>query len=189
MGEQVECWRKGRLLQHALGHANRELRGGLREAEAWTQHEFEPLDLDLLHSCQSVIRMVAGVALVKIKLFDRLPWMLSRWGEGYIRARALEQYESVPPDQHEPVTLLFLEEGSHLRDIVDNLSESEALNNPIFKSAIDELRIIPLDDSTCESPHARAGRVGSASRRSQWPWIASTVRLNQNFAFCDHPDL
>ena len=181
-GEQVECWRKGRRLQAAWGHASRQLNAGLLEAESWGPSEFHPLDIEFMSECQGVVRLVVGVAFEKLRFLDRLPYLLARWGEGNIRERALEQFASVPVDRHEPITLEFLEIGSKLRDLIDRETEAGALQHREFQIALAEIRNIPFDDSHCESPHARATRVGSASRRSAWPWIASSVRLKQNIA-------
>ena len=179
-GMAVECWRKGRLLQWAWPHAVRELRLGLREAESWGPDEYAPLPLQFVDTAQGAARLAHGLALEKLKHLDRLPYLLARWGEGGVKEQALAQFSSVQPQAHEPLTLEFLAEGSRLRATIDRCSESEALQDMEFSTAIARIRCIPLDDSRCEAPHARAGRVGGRSRRAKWPWIASDVRLEQN---------
>ena len=188
LGEPVDCWRKGRLLQYAWGHACKELAWGLRESGRWAQERFHPLGLDFLSQIQSIVRMVHGVAFEKLKHLNRLPYLLARWGEGHIKTLALEQFSSVGPEMHDAVTLEFFQEGSVLRSILDSCTEAEALDNPRFLASINELRNVCLDDSRCESPHARATRVGTGSRRSKWPWIASTVRMRQNIDLVQNPD-
>jgi hypothetical protein len=39
---------------------------------------------------------------------------------------------------------------------------------------------IPMDDTVGEGPHAIANAISVRARRSGWPWIASTMRLDQN---------
>ena len=87
---------KGRLLEFAWTHADRELRHGTKEAESWGPYEFEPLGLDFLSEVQSVARMTRSVALEKLKILTKLPYLLARWGQG-IKDQAIEQWESVPP--------------------------------------------------------------------------------------------
>ena len=142
-GEQIVCWREGRILQYAWPHALRELRSGVREAESWTEAEFSPLGLDFISEGQSMAQMASGVALVKLKHLDRLPYLLARWGEGNVKDRALEQFASVSIDMHEPLTTEFLEEGTLLRSIMDSCSELQCLENPHFARALSELRNIP----------------------------------------------
>ena len=105
--------------------------------------------------------------------------MLARWGDG-IKDAALRQFASVSPDKHDALTLEVMAEGSRLRHVIDSCSEMGALADVEFARSIAQLRSIPFDDSKCEGPHARAGQVGSSSRRAKWPWIASSVRLDQH---------
>ena len=191
-GEEVVCWRKGRLLQFAWPHACREFSSGLQEAESWQEDEFLPLGIEFVDQCQAAVRLVCGLGRSKLAHLDKVPYLLARWGEGGIKEQALEQFASAAHTEHEALTLLFLREGSDLRCIIDRCSEMDALADPTFKAAIDRVRCIPLDDSKCERPHARAAWVGHASRASKWPWVAASVRLDQNimdFENCRCPSL
>ena len=53
---------------------------------------------------------------------------------------------------------------------------------PKLQAEVDSLSAIPMDDAVAEGPHTKAHRIMSHSRRSLWPWVAASMRLEQSLA-------
>ena len=184
-GDNLVCDRKGRLLKVAYPHAVRELDAGLADAQTWEVTEFAPLQFNFTSQVLAAVRMTHAVAFKKLQYLDRVPYVLARWGEGGIKEKALSQFDSVAEEKHELITQHLLGRGTRTRALIERESETEALNDPEVMAVVVKLRSVCFDDSKCESPHARASREGQVSRRSRWPWIASSVRLDENISFVD----
>lgn len=106
--------------------------------------------------------------------------VFSRLDEPGVREIVLNQYNSAPPEQHNPVSNDFLAEGSELRAMVLAMNPDGTNMHPRLKEECDSIALIPLNGTPAEEPHARATRIGQSTRASRWPWVASTMRLTQN---------
>lgn len=51
-----------------------------------------------------------------------------------------------------------------------------------LKGEVASLGAIPMDDTAAESPHAAAHRLMRHGPASRWPWVAASMRLEQNLA-------
>jgi hypothetical protein len=115
---------------------------------------------------------------------ERVPCnVLCRLDEPGVKDLALAQWRSAPAHSHHEVSREFFGEGSALLPLVEAIDE-EGNMHATLAAECDSIADIPFDGTAAEEPHARACRVGEASRASSWPWIASTMRLTQNLADC-----
>jgi hypothetical protein len=83
---------------------------------------------------------------------------------------------------HHPASIEVLSDTSFLKPLVLQISpEGGALPGPLQR-VVDSIRDIPFDGSISEGPHAVAHRIGLSTRAARWPWIASSMRLEQNLS-------
>lgn len=173
------CQRKGRRLKTAYTFAVRRLDAGLREARSWTQHSWggSPQEAADLQGC---VRLSVHLARQKIGFLAEVPYLLVRLDQPGVKADCLAQWRARRPDQHHRVTREFLEEGTALRAAVDALQPDGGNCPELLLASIRGLEGVPMDDSIAEGPHASAKRVFEHSRACGFPWMASTMRLEQN---------
>ena len=115
----------------------------------------------------------------KVSVLGCIPYLFARLDEAGVRGEAFRQFDSAQPSAHHPVSLEFLGADSKLRPIIYNLPSGQCELPDVLKDAVASLRDIPLDGSVAEGPHASANRVGQATRAAKWPWLASTMGLDQ----------
>ena len=70
--------------------------------------------------------------------------------------------------------------GSVLQPMVGRVHADGHIPDPELRREVDSIQAIPFDDTVAEAPHARANHLQRSARGSTWPWLASTMRLDQN---------
>lgn len=103
-----------------------------------------------------------------------------------MKARCIEQFDSIEPTGHHRVTTWFLDptHPDSLRADVDQMGRGEAGMSSRLQAAVQALVRVPMDDCVCEGPHAQAKRVKMPASAAKWAWVASTMRLKQNLTAC-----
>lgn len=177
-GMAVECSWKGRRLHQAHAQATSELRRGLDEANSWTAATWG-LGYEAWLELQGCVRAAFHLGSRKVAYLDKVPYLLARLGEPGVRGRCLEQWSACPPEAHHRVTREFLDPRGALRRWVDGMA-ADGTMHPNLLREVQSLRAIPMDDTVAESPHAKAHRLMRKSPASTWPWVASSMRLEQN---------
>jgi hypothetical protein len=182
----ASCDQKGRRLHQAFEYASVALKRGLDQANAWTPARWND-NVEMWRCVQASTRDAYVLAMEKIGHLDAIPYLLARIGQPGIAARCVAQFEARDVAAHHRVSVEFLGVGSPLRyDVEQVLHDGSGMSAALLRE-VDSLRGIPLDDSVAEGPHAVAKRIGLHARRALWPWVASSMRLEQNLA--DHDDL
>ena len=144
---------QGRVLPWAYHFAHMQLQKMLARANCFTTGTFGG-DATFVRLIQGAIRNFATRGEIKIKVFDQLPHLLCRLGfEAGIRERATEQYALLPRDQHDPISVHFMEPGSEMNDAIVAMP---AFNQPpdIVLHAVLRLRSASLSDHQNEIPHS-----------------------------------
>lgn len=179
-GIPVECREKGRRLPTAYTHAKNVLDGALREANLWTASDWGNNELWI--SFQGCIRGAHALGMQKILFLDRVPYLLARLREPGIKRRCLEQWGATAPENHHRVTREFLDAAhpSGLWSHVADINEDASNISPMLGHEIESLARIPLDDAVGESPHARGKDISMRARGSDFPWVAASMRIDQN---------
>ena len=67
-----------------------------------------------------------------------------------------------------------------LRADVDRLNPDGTGATDLVKAEVAAVARVPFDDSIAESPHAAGNRISRHAQRAGFPWIASSMRLQQN---------
>lgn len=176
-GAEVECGFKGRRLPRAQGHLMAELDGLLQESAAWSEERWGLGHQGLLE-LQGVIRATHLRGRRKFAWMGRLPYLLCRLDQPGVRDQCLQQWEATEEQHHHRVSIAFLKEGSAMRRDIDDMPANGMSES--LQAAVQGLGAVPLDDSVSEGPHAKAHRIARHSHRASWPWLASTMRIDQN---------
>ena len=175
----ITCSEKGRLITRAHQYSETCFSDGLRLADNWSPADFLDCSHDFLQAVKGVVRLVVGVGRKKLLFLDRAPFLIARLDEDGVVARILNEYDASSPDQRDDVSSQFLAEGSAMRQYIVDF-QSSGVMAPELSREIQALRDIPFCDIVCEAPHAHAKRITGAARSSNWPWLASSVRIDQN---------
>lgn len=176
-GQAVTCGWKGRRLAEAQPHLSGELNRMLAEAETWNEARWG-LGLPALLELQGVVRATHHLVHRKFEWLRKVPYLLARVGQEGVVEECLRQWDAIPPERHHRVTRSFLAPGSVLRAAMDRALVEGV--SPRLQAAVDSLRAMPFDDGVNEGPHAQAQRFAAHARRACWPWIAASMRLQQN---------
>ena len=124
----------------------------VRDANDGFLHEMCVGYVDFFNVCQGMIRGVVGRAKLKIAFLDRIPYLLPKLGvfEG-IRERSILQFNSVPLENHDPISIEILAPDGEYRDIVDAMPRHDQMDPKL------EFRIVPfrhctMNDKVAEGP-------------------------------------
>ena len=182
-GEAVGCPNAGRRLRSAYQKACQVVTAALREANAWVAADWGGLPL-LVASLQGCVRGMCALSLRKIAYLDRIPYLLARLCEPGIRQRCEAQWAAVPPEGHHRVSHEFLNPAhdSGLQPLVAAINPDGANVDPRLRDEIRSVERIPLDDAIAEGPHAAGKAEWQRITRANFPWVASTMRTQQNLA-------
>ena len=167
------------MLPWAYHFAHMQLQKMLARANCFTTGTFGG-DATFVRLIQGAIRNFATRGEIKIKVFDQLPHLLRRLGfEAGIRERATEQYALLPRDQHDPISVHFMEPGSEMNDAIVAMP---AFNQPpdIVLHGVLMLRSASLSDHQNEIPHSLFKKVQSHSPVCTFAFQSATVRAKQN---------
>lgn len=180
-----DCPRKGRRIVEAHTHAVQILDAGLADANDWLVARFGG-DVDLWREGQGVVRFTVALAKEKIGHLDKVPYLLARLSEPGIRDRCLEQFQRAAPSEHHRVTRWFVDpdHAQSLRQDIENMSADGSNMSPALEMAVESLKWVPMDDCICEGPHARAKRIKMPASAAKWPWVATSLRLQQDIEDC-----
>jgi hypothetical protein len=176
-GESIACDWKGRRLVRAHAFVVAELTRVLEASTKWSAETWM-LSHAALIELQGCIRATCHLARRVFAWLDRLPYLLARLGEPGVARRCVEQWESCRADEHHRVSRKYM--AGALRADIDAVRPDGSGISARLDVALMGFRGIPFDDSVAEGPHARSMRIARHSRRSCWPWIASSLRLGQN---------
>lgn len=172
--------KKGRRLPEAYRYAVGELNRGLAEANAWTPESRCAGGAHTWLASQACVRATFELGMRKIHFLDKVPYLLARLSEPGVPQRCIDQWNSCDEDKHHRVTVEFLSPTGSLRRHIDKYNTTSGDMSDELRREVDSLAAIPLDDSAAESPHAVAHRLMGHSRAATWPWVAATMRLDQN---------
>lgn len=178
-GASVECPWKGRRIKEAYGFATVELEKGLKYANTWGPETWKCNDENWVEMV-GCVRASFHLALRKVAFLDKVPYLLARLGEPGVRDRCLSQWAACPADEHHRVTREFLHPEGGLRCDVEAMSADGSGMSARLATEVESLAAIPMDDSVAEAPHSAAARLMRHGRASKWPWIAASMRLQQN---------
>lgn len=184
-GTSVHCMAKGRRIKTAYAHVRQVLSELCSQADGWTPAFFEG-DAALWQEAQGAVRGLRELGMRKFEFFNRCPYLLARLDEEGIKEQALAEWASRPPEQHHRVTREFLDPGhnSGLRRLVDTeIAPNGEISSEKLAAEVRSLQELPMDDAVCESPHAAASRLKKSSRRADFAWIASSMRLQHNLDY------
>ena len=175
-----ECDHKGRLITVAFDKCTRVFDAMIQYGNSLTVQQFGG-DIQKLARAQGMINMVVGTGRRKTQFLDEIPYLLARLGEEGVKQRVLQQWNQVPPAGHHDIACFeFLGATSQLRPLIDALPDGACVLPPLLHEAVMSLRYIPFNDKIAEGPHAIAQKIGIRSRAMKWPWLAGTMRLDQN---------
>ena len=123
------------------------------------------------------------LARAKIRFLDIVPYLFARLDEEGVRDRCVDQWLAAPAAAHHRVSREIMDPShdSGLRALVDDVALDGSNINPRLQAVIASIQRIPMDDSVAEGPHARAKAIWERARGSGFPWIAATMRQDQNF--------
>ena len=184
----VQCNQKGRRLKQAWPYATESLRRLLDESNQWSLAEFDG-DVMLWRTAQGCMRKAFVYARSKIQFLDTLPYNLVRVDTPGVRDQCVAQWGLAPPNVHHNVTRTWMDPAQSLRAHVDNIAPDGSNVSRELRKALVALENIPLDDSIAEEPHARAARLGLHARGAKFPWIAASMRTQQNVKDVEsHPE-
>jgi hypothetical protein len=182
-GAQVSCPRKGRRLREAFAHVFGELDRILQVSNTWGEAHWG-LGHQALMQMQGCVRGTVHLARRKFAWLGRLPYLLCRLDMPGVARESLKQWHSCAAADHHRVTRAFMSEDGHLRGFINDIRADGTGIDGKLQSAMDSLAAVPFDDSIAEGPHARMQRIARHSRRACWPWLASTMRLQQGLDDC-----
>ena len=175
---KTNCRWAGRRLPQAWAHASAELKEGFDFAASLRGGEFGGVPL---HEVQGVARDAYSEGLAVVDCFNKIPLLAANLNEPGIRDECLRQWDAARPEDHDDVSRqLFGEHPRSFREMVLRIDDDGTVHDEALERETHSLRMIPLDDAVNEGPHAKAKRVGNHSRRARCPWIAASMRLQQN---------
>ena len=139
-------------------------------------------DVAFLHEAETCVRSTVARGREKLRFLTKLPYILTQvdFSPGHAQ-RALDQYAEAPAQSHHRATEELLAIGSPLREAIVRVAEGGELSHLVFES-IQWLKLVPLDDSVGESPHACARHTELHTRGAKFGWLSSTHRLQQHLA-------
>ena len=126
------------------------------------------------------MRACANLGKRKVAHLDRVPYLLARLDQPGIRDRCLEQWQEVSAAEHDLVTREFLDPSMRLRSFVDDIGDDGTIPSVILRYEVKSIQNVKMDDTVNEAPHAVAEHVARRNVQSNWAWIASSARLEQN---------
>ena len=94
----------------------------------------------------------------------------------------LQQWQSAPPEQHDRVTR-FVMEGPMRADF-DKVTDWGTGISKRLQDEIDNINMIPIDDSVGERPHAKATAIFKASFGCSFVWCSASMRVAPNLDHC-----
>ncbi|CAK0908732.1 unnamed protein product, partial [Prorocentrum cordatum] len=178
-GEKFSCERTGCVLGLAFDYSMAALRAGVAEANSWSADRFGPYP-HLARDGQGMARATLALGALKVKFLDDLPYLIGRLGQPGIKDKCLILYNRHPPEHHDSTTLAVLQPGTALRAAVDAMGSDGSNMSPSLQREVDSIMFAPLDDTIAEGPHALSRHQYLRARRATFPWIASSMRLDDN---------
>jgi hypothetical protein len=151
----------------------------LQQANSWTVDTWG-LGNAFWIQAQGVVRQVHLMASEKFQWLDEVPYLLGRLNEPGVARRCLQQFERFEAEAHHRVSLAVLGHNSPFRRAVEAILPDGSNISPALEMERRKIAEIPLDDSICEGPHARAAHVKQGSHGCTWEWLAASLRLRQN---------
>jgi hypothetical protein len=179
-GLTVTCDRKGKRMSTAYTYAVGRLRCILNAATSWTAAHFNG-DYGMTAQAHSCIRFAFALGLEKLEYLNTLPWLFARLDQPGVTDKCIEQWGAVPPNKHHARTVLVMSPDGDVRADFDMINNDGTGITFKVRQAVRPVRDQPMDDTIGEGPHAIARRHFLHARRAQWPYIAATCRMTQDF--------
>ena len=102
-----------------------------------------------------------------ITIYEMLHALIGRLHQPGVRARAIEQYDSVAPGHHDDLTNHVFAVNSELRTSIDTMGDDGSGMSGDLEVVVKAIADIPLDDSIAESPHDIVKNTAPLSRIGQ----------------------
>ena len=173
------CKNRGRQLPFADARVERALAHWQEQSDGWTSASFEGMPFEELNKLRAAVRVLIAFAKDKFGFLKVVPYLLARADDLEVLRECRDQWRSAPPEHHHPVTRAFFEEGSPIAGTIDACLTYGVHDYGVL-DMVDGYAGVMFDDSLCESPHARANRAWANTRATRFPWLAATVRVEQN---------
>ncbi|CAK0884071.1 unnamed protein product, partial [Prorocentrum cordatum] len=152
----------------------------IAEIREWPPSQFGD-NMEFQSMCLGTVEFSRELGLRKPSFLDETPRLLARLGEpGAIDNVMIHQCRAVPKEKHHPVTLQFLGDDSPLKALVLQLPSAGGELPERLRRAAQALIDVPFDDHIVEGPRAKAKRVPGNSRLAEFPFVASSLRLDYN---------
>lgn len=178
-GDEEECHRVGRVLPAAMKKVEAAMHRWTAASAEWVPATFLGIPFEEVDRFKGTVAVLKHFTLEKFEFLNSVPYLLVRLGEEGVVGRCFAQWDAAAPDAHHPVTRDFFTPGGWLRRDMERLRDT-GHTTPELQREVDGLCDVPLDDSTCESPHAKARRFWLGTRAAKFPWVAASMRLRQN---------
>ena len=178
-GETYDCENKGRILPLAWQFVTSSIAKFLAASRGWSRETFGGSEV-FFQSLLGCCRAVHARTMLKFHFLDEIPVMLVRLGcEENIGPRAIQQFDAVPEERHNKVSIEVLSRAAPTRQQILDMPNAWTLT-PQLSLIRQRIAMQNVLDKHAEGPHALFKNVSQASRRSEFPWCAATVRLEQN---------
>jgi hypothetical protein len=184
-GVDVVCEHKGKRMNRAFTYGMECLHEMLRGIESWTPSEFHG-DITMTFEVHACIRYAFALGVEKLAYLDTVPWLFSRLDQPGIKDKCIAQWESAPRAHHHCNTISIMDPTGVIRSDLDLIDHTGGGVSQAVERAIRAIKGLPMDDSIGEGPHAHAHRAFLHGRRSQWPFLAGSCRIVQNFHDIDN---
>jgi hypothetical protein len=171
---------QGLLIPYAFAFGRERLDDLLSQAREWNYASFT-LGEPFLQEVLAMVRSVFHRGGLKIQYLDEIPMLISRIGlEKGAGRRCVAQYDSAPAHLHDKTSVEFLDPASPRRAEILSYEDDDVEMAVLLDTGIRRIRRNSLLDKICEGPHSTFKRVQLHARGSNFPWQASSMRLDQN---------
>lgn len=177
--ERDSCQWKGRRLGEAWQYGMKAMDLALAEIQSWSAADLND-NAELLRQAQACMRGAWLLARDKLAFLDTLPFLLGRLEQAGVRDRVLAQFDECAVNDHDPISVRFLEPGCSFRRDIEAMNPDGSNMSERLANEWEALRRSPIDDTPGESPHARLKYVQTNRKAASWAFQVATERLNQN---------
>lgn len=139
----VKCWLKGRRVHEAWDKIT-SVRGSMSQvASEWTSLGLGCSFIEL-GELQGTVRLVHVLLDRKFLYLSRIPYLLLRLPEAGVRDECIRQWLSADAASHHRVSREFLEDGSPMRQSIDDMHPDGSGMSDLLAEAVRGLRLMPF---------------------------------------------
>jgi len=131
---------------------------------------------ELLPELRRLVASSVSLLTLKFKYLRVLPWLFVKATEKTAAALILDQWASLPRDQHDPLTVKLMLE---FEDDIGLVAAGEEAS-PRLRRAVAAYRNTPCDEGPGEGYHRSTSYEAGRSRRATSEWIKASTRLRQS---------